>query len=43
MDRVRRWHVLVGADFARALVLGSIPLASLVGLLGMPYLYSMAI
>lgn len=43
VDRVRRWHVLVGADFARALVLGSIPLANLVGLLGMPYLYSVAI
>ncbi|MEU5690388.1 MFS transporter [Actinosynnema sp. NPDC020468] len=38
VDRHRRRPVLVGADLARAVLLGLIPLSAAVGLLGMPVL-----
>jgi len=42
IDRVRRRPILLLADVGRALLLGSIPLAILLGVRGMDYLYSVA-
>src|SRR5437763_4347421 len=41
-DRLRRRPILIAADVGRALLFGSIPLAALLGLLTMPYLYLIA-
>ena len=42
VDRVRRRPLLIAADLGRALLLASIPLAALVGRLGLPQLYLVA-
>jgi len=42
VDRVRRRPVLIAANLARALLIGSIPVAALLGVLGMPQLYAVA-
>jgi MFS family permease len=42
VDRVRRRPVLVAADVARILVMGSIPAAWFAGVLSMPWLYAAA-
>ena len=42
VDHFRRRPLLIGADLGRAVVLGSIPLAALVGLLSMGQLYLVA-
>ena len=42
VDRVRRRPMLIAADLGRALLLGSIPLAALLGVLGMTQLYGVA-
>jgi MFS family permease len=42
VDRVRRRPIMIGADIARALVIGSIPFAAAMGALGMPQLYVVA-
>ena len=42
VDRLRRRPVLIGADWGRALLLGSIPLAAVLGLLRIEYLYLVA-
>ena len=42
VDRLRRRPVLIGADLGRALLLGSIPLAAVLGLLRIEYLYLVA-
>lgn len=42
VDRFRRRPLLIGADLGRAFVLGSIPLAALLGLLSMGQLYVVA-
>jgi len=42
VDRMRRRPILIGADIARAIVLGSIPLAFLGGWLTMPQVYVVA-
>ena len=39
IDRLRRRPILVAGDLGRAVLLGSIPVAALLGLLGMPQLY----
>lgn len=43
VDRMRRRPVLIGADWGRALLLGSIPLAAALGLLRIEYLYLVAV
>ena len=42
VDRLHRRPVLIGADWGRALLLGSIPLAAVLGLLRIEYLYLVA-
>lgn len=42
VDRLRRRPVLISADLGRALLLGSIPVVTLLGLLRMEYLYAAA-
>lgn len=42
VDRVRRRPLLIAANLARALLIGSIPMAALLGLLGLPQLYAVA-
>jgi len=42
LDRIRRRPVLIGADLARALLLGSIPMAAILGKLQMNQLYAVA-
>ena len=42
VDRLRRRPVLIGADWGRALLLGSIPLAAALGPLRIEYLYLVA-
>ena len=42
VDHLRRRPVLIGADLGRALLLGSIPLAAVLGLLRIEYLYLVA-
>ena len=42
VDRLRRRPMLIGADLGRALLLGSIPLAAVLGLLRIEYLYLVA-
>jgi len=42
VDRIRRRPVLIGADLGRALVLGSIPVAALLGVLCIEQLYAVA-
>jgi hypothetical protein len=42
VDRIRRRPVLIGVDLLRALLLGSIPLAAVLGILAMPQLYVVA-
>jgi MFS family permease len=42
VDRVRRRPVLIGADAGRALLLGSIPVAALLGVLRIEQLYAVA-
>ncbi len=39
VDRLPRRRLMIGADLGLALLMGSIPLAQLLGLLGMEYLY----
>lgn len=43
VDRLRRRGVLIVADVGRALVLGSVPLAWVLGVLSMPQLYLVAV
>ncbi len=43
VDRARRRPLLIGSDLLHALVLGSIPVAALLGVLGIPQLYVVAI
>jgi MFS family permease len=42
VDRLRRRPILIGADLGRALILGSIPLAALLGVLRIELLYVVA-
>ena len=42
MDRFCRLPLLIGADLGRAVLMGSIPIAALVGLLSMEQLYVVA-
>jgi len=42
VDRTRRRPLLIGVDLLRALLLGSIPLAAVLGVLAMPQLYVVA-
>ncbi len=42
VDRLRRRPLMIGADLGRAVLLGSIPLAALGGLLGLPQLIAVA-
>src|SRR4030088_670449 len=42
VDRTRRRPLLIGVDLLRALLLGSIPLAAVLGVLTMPQLYVVA-
>jgi MFS family permease len=42
VDRLRRRPLLIGADLGRALLLGSIPLAAVLGALGLEQLYVVA-
>nr|WP_203590632.1 MFS transporter [Streptomyces sp. SID13031] len=42
VDRWRARHLMVLADFGRAVVLGAIPIAYLLGVLGLPWLYVVA-
>ncbi|MFN8661653.1 MAG: MFS transporter [Thermomicrobiales bacterium] len=42
VDRVRRWPLLITADISRALLLGLIPLAALLGLLRLELVYLVA-
>lgn len=41
-DRARRRPLLIGANLARALLIGSIPVAAMLGVLGLPQLYAVA-
>ncbi|NUR92126.1 MAG: MFS transporter [Nonomuraea sp.] len=43
VDRMRKRHVMMGADLARFLLLGSIPLAHVLGLLSMPMMFAVAL
>ncbi|MBF6591020.1 MAG: MFS transporter [Ktedonobacterales bacterium] len=43
VDRMRRRPILMAADLGRAAVLGSLPLAALLGALSMGYLYGVAL
>src|SRR5262249_13495754 len=43
VDRVRRRSVLIAGDVGRALLLGSLPVAAWLGMLGMPQLYLAAL
>jgi MFS family permease len=42
VDRLRRRRLLIVADLGRALLLGSVPVAAVLGVLGMEYLYVVA-
>lgn len=42
VDRLRRRPIMVGADIGRALLLGSIPVAAILGVLGLPQLLVVA-
>src|SRR2546425_2486618 len=42
VDRLRRRPILIAADILRALVLGSVPLAAVLGVLGMRQIYIVA-
>jgi MFS family permease len=42
VDRLRRRPIMIGADLGRALLLGSIPLAAVIGVLGFPQLLVVA-
>jgi Na+/melibiose symporter-like transporter len=42
VDRLPRRPILIGADLGRALLLGSVPVAALLGLLRIEYLYAVA-
>jgi Na+/melibiose symporter-like transporter len=42
VDRVRRRPIMVAADFGRAILLGSVPLAAVAGVLGLGHLYAVA-
>jgi MFS family permease len=43
VDRVRRRPLLIGADIARAILIGSVPIAALLGVLSMEQLYAVAL
>lgn len=43
VDRLRRRPVLIGADLARAVLIGTVPLAAAFGVLGLPQLYAVAL
>jgi MFS family permease len=42
VDRLRRRPIMIGADLGRAVLLGSIPVAAVLGALGMPQLLAVA-
>jgi len=42
VDRLRRRPILIASDLGRAVLLGSIPVAAALGVLGMPQLYGVA-
>jgi MFS family permease len=42
VDRIRRRPIMIGADLGRAILLGSIPVAAIVGVLGFPQLFVVA-
>jgi predicted MFS family arabinose efflux permease len=42
VDRVRRRPLMIGADLGRAIALGTLPLASWLGLLGLEHVYAVA-
>ncbi|HEU0090073.1 MAG TPA: MFS transporter [Pseudonocardiaceae bacterium] len=42
VDRHRRLPILIGTNLGRAVIIGMVPLAALLGVLGMPYLYVVA-
>lgn len=42
VDRVRRRRLLIGTDLCQAVVVGSVPVAALLGVLGLPQLYVVA-
>ena len=43
LDRVRRRSVMIGADFGRAAVLASVPVAYAFGVINLPQLYAVAL
>jgi MFS family permease len=42
VDRLRRRPIMIAADIGRAVLIGSIPLAAVLGVLGMPQLFAVA-
>src|SRR5438105_14690927 len=42
VDRLRRRPIMIGADIGRAILLGSIPVAAIAGVLGLPQLLLVA-